>query len=638
MKSGIKRLWATFLTLAMVTGLVSGAGVAVYADASTPSDFVVDNNDDESTLPNKVVTFNGYNWYITKVDTTANTATLFAEGNNNILIKSVFGGDISYSTSDVKTYLDDLTADGKAFAAVKDVIKDTDLSDVGVTGAKLYIPSKGEAEGINKKVLKLSDTYDPVNAYDLHTGWWTRTVADSENVYRCDYNNSDYFNKSHVSIFGGSECFIRPMLTLDLDKVSFKNKAFKVKGPERSVTLTGGANAKVSPAEGVSQTVEDGEAMKTVTYTADKGYFFDKFDDIKDHGVTAKRTSSTKVTVSGIPTDNVSIKIPDAVQAKYYKVTLTGGANATASPADGVSQNVIQGEAMTEVRFTANDGYSFEKFTDKKEKGIEVTLNGQQVIVSGTPTADVSIAVPDAVKVSDKPEETGKTDDKPSPAEAAAAAKAQGKGSLDPNEVSVTPVTNGKKTVYTISSNVISGNGIGVLTILKGEKVNLPGFDKKTSKPSFDKKTLAVSGKGQLKAKKVTPGSALSYTTDDGKTVKLNVIVSEPSIENAVSGNSVSSNLVTVESIKKLNVTVSGTGEFDLRVNAPLTINATDKAKTKGDIKVADSKYISIDKEGKLHIAGTVTGKGNVKIPFTAYGKKYTIKIKAKGVPKTKKK
>lgn len=77
-----------------------------------------------------------------------------------------------------------------------------------------------------------------------------------------------------------------------------------------TVTLTGGANATRSGGD-ASQTVSD--EMTAVTYTANAGYHFESFTDIENNGITATRTSDTTVTVSGTPTANASITIPDAV-------------------------------------------------------------------------------------------------------------------------------------------------------------------------------------------------------------------------------------------------------------------------------------------------------------------------------------
>ena len=91
-----------------------------------------------------------------------------------------------------------------------------------------------------------------------------------------------------------------------------------------TVTLTGGANATISGGNTTQEGLSD--AMETVTFTANDGYYFEDFMDITSNGITATRTSDSVVTVSGTPTGNASITIPDATeqQATTYSITLTG--------------------------------------------------------------------------------------------------------------------------------------------------------------------------------------------------------------------------------------------------------------------------------------------------------------------------
>ena len=91
-----------------------------------------------------------------------------------------------------------------------------------------------------------------------------------------------------------------------------------------TVTLTGGANATISGGNTTQEGLSD--AMETVTFTANDGYYFEDFTDITSNGITATRTSDSVVTVSGTPTGNASITIPDATeqQATTYSISLTG--------------------------------------------------------------------------------------------------------------------------------------------------------------------------------------------------------------------------------------------------------------------------------------------------------------------------
>ena len=110
-------------------------------------------------------------------------------------------------------------------------------------------------------------------------------------------------------------------------KYSQGYKIYYTKG--YTVSLTGGKNASASGG-GTSQTVI-GEITK-VTYTAANGYHFDQFTDITKDGITAEWISDTTVEVTGTPTDDVNITIPDATQYKL-KVVLSQGGSVTSESA-----------------------------------------------------------------------------------------------------------------------------------------------------------------------------------------------------------------------------------------------------------------------------------------------------------------
>ena len=78
-------------------------------------------------------------------------------------------------------------------------------------------------------------------------------------------------------------------------------------------------------------------------------------------------------------------------------VTLTGGAHATVS---GGNTTQTVGGAMTEVIYTANEGYAFPKtdsaYGNNNGVMVEVSSNYKTITVSGTPEADVAITIPDA--------------------------------------------------------------------------------------------------------------------------------------------------------------------------------------------------------------------------------------------------
>ena len=86
-----------------------------------------------------------------------------------------------------------------------------------------------------------------------------------------------------------------------------------------NVTLSGGANATTSGGA-TNQTGISGE-MATVTYTADSGFKFPETSDYykTTNGITVARTSDTVVTVSGTPTADIEMTVPDAEEVPVHR-------------------------------------------------------------------------------------------------------------------------------------------------------------------------------------------------------------------------------------------------------------------------------------------------------------------------------
>ena len=273
-------------------------------DGNPYAPLIPTDSDTAQQVADKKVTFNSRQWYIINDNSSsamAGSLTLFAVNN---FIKMAFDDDNNdgdgysndYSASTVKTYLDNVTSPNGAFANVADAINEINLTDVNVTGAKLYLLSYNEVFNLPVEVRKNRDSE-----------WWLRS------------STSDTWYGISVSMYGdGSIVFgveessgVRPALQLDLSKVIFSSdtKTFSLK---RSIMLSGGANATVSGA--TTQDVADGSSISAVTYTANTGYHFEDFADITDNGIIVTKTSDTVVTVSGIQTGDVSITVPDAVE------------------------------------------------------------------------------------------------------------------------------------------------------------------------------------------------------------------------------------------------------------------------------------------------------------------------------------
>jgi hypothetical protein len=135
---------------------------------------------------------------------------------------------------------------------------------------------------------------------------------------------------------------------------------------------------------------------------------------------------------------------------------------------------------------------------------------------------------------------------------------------------------------------------------------------------------VAVNGKGVVTAKKATSGAEISYSMG-GSRVTLKIVVEDVSLLcGTVSQDS------AAPQINKLKVQTATAGGFDIILKAPIRAKAMG-ANAKGGITIDETaSCIRVNEKGELHISGSATGKGSATIPFTVYGKKYTIKIKSK--------
>lgn len=172
-----------------------------------------------------------------------------------------------------------------------------------------------------------------------------------------------------------------------------------------TVTITPGANMTLKSGS-ASQTVNIGNFMLDTYFTADVGYYFpDDYTVAEQNGVEVVRVSETEIKVTGKPTNNVNITLPNATEkpaATTYTVTVNGGTGVTANS----TQTVNQGEAITDVVIEAWDIYYFPDGygANSGKFGIEVKRNSpSKITVSGTPTADVTINLPAAAMKAENP-------------------------------------------------------------------------------------------------------------------------------------------------------------------------------------------------------------------------------------------
>ena len=216
MKPRKKRISSILLILAMMLGITLAMSATAYADTAYGT-YLVRANDDNSILPDKVVHFNGIDWYIIADDSTTadnGTVTLFAKDPIGASKFDENGSNV-YNESTVKSVLDGMTESEGAFANAADAIVDVDLSDVNpeVKGAKLWLLSETEADKVNGFVRRCSQEQDADSNF-----WWLRTAGTDEETVCCvDGTNGIITNASPgIYVLG-----VRPALKLDLSKVAF---------------------------------------------------------------------------------------------------------------------------------------------------------------------------------------------------------------------------------------------------------------------------------------------------------------------------------------------------------------------------------------------------------------------------------
>ena len=147
--------------------------------------------------------------------------------------------------------------------------------------------------------------------------------------------------------------------------------------------------------EELQQDVVKGSAIVSVIYTADPGYYFpDNYSVSSENGIAVTRNSESQITVSGTPTADTVIQLT-APEKKVvtYNVTVIAADHMKRETTSGLeTQSGLTG-AMTDVVYTAEDGYYFpDSYPVPTVNGITVTRNGEnQITVSGTPTANTEI-------------------------------------------------------------------------------------------------------------------------------------------------------------------------------------------------------------------------------------------------------
>ena len=239
MKMRKKKFLGILLGMVLLLGLLSGTCMTALAYDGNPYAGLVNTT--------TTVKFNDMDWYIIKDQSTSateGTVTLFAK--DPIGISTFNGSPNNYSSSTVRNYLNGLTNSGGSFYSVARAIAPTNLTDVNVSNAKLWLLSSDEArviEDTNTDLLKCSRATGSEGPT-----YWLRSKAESEQYADTNvaivssstgFVNYLYGITPSLNIMGNTRHFtygVRPALTLDLSKVDYdsETKTFSLK-PEPAV-------------------------------------------------------------------------------------------------------------------------------------------------------------------------------------------------------------------------------------------------------------------------------------------------------------------------------------------------------------------------------------------------------------------
>ena len=356
MKHRGTKILALLLSFVLALSLLPGMSLTAWAD------------DPYASLKNTTtkITFDGKDWYLIDYDTTTVT-----------LLSKECVGVSRYDTADPVNvantwYTNNITATAKT------AVNGSGMFLLTIEQVKEILGS--EEREASSDVLKCSV---PTGA-DYAT-WWLCSpgLKDSSGVAivlgSSGKLRSDGAPKNNM--FG-----VRPALKLDLSKVTFDSTSntFTVGAASYTVTLTGGTNATASGGA-KTQNVTPGQAMTTVTYTANSGSKFPEISNLytTTNGITVTRTSDTVVTVSGTPTANVNITVPDAAAIPTYTVSFAanGGSGSMAS----VTVNAGSTYNLPACDFTAPTGKRFKAWSyDGKEYAVDTqfTINSDATFIA----------------------------------------------------------------------------------------------------------------------------------------------------------------------------------------------------------------------------------------------------------------
>ncbi|MBQ8944841.1 MAG: Ig-like domain repeat protein [Clostridia bacterium] len=256
LKTG-RKILSFLLTIALLVGLMQGLGLTGFTYDDNPyAALVPTSSDDSNALNDKLISFNGNMWYIIEDNSTAvNSGTV-------TLLHATFLAKVPFSSSRDHTAYKDSSIEGflngyyeGSFAQFSNAIVPTDLNDVNVTGAKLYLLSTAEVQSL------------PDNIKKIGCDWWLRTQGNMQ----CGTFVGEFGNIENSVTYVTSSLAARPALRLDLSKVIFSDKTFSLDEDHNfTYTASGSTITAVCSAENCSLPLVDGRHTATLTIAAPK--------------------------------------------------------------------------------------------------------------------------------------------------------------------------------------------------------------------------------------------------------------------------------------------------------------------------------------------------------------------------------
>ena len=179
MRQNMRRTLGILLGLTLALGLMLGLSITALADG-VYNTYLVTATDDDDTLQNKAVSFNGIEWYIIKDDSKATndgTVTLLAK---ECLGESKFGSDHTYRGSAVETWLS--TYYSQNFSSVDSAVISVTPSKPDGWAAKLYLLSVDEIRSLPILPITFEGeepkaTYLKCQQYGKNVYWWLRSPS-----------------------------------------------------------------------------------------------------------------------------------------------------------------------------------------------------------------------------------------------------------------------------------------------------------------------------------------------------------------------------------------------------------------------------------------------------------------------------